>query len=323
MGFTEVPDSITGFIKDHSRFLIVGHKEPDGDCIFSQLALARFIARNGKKASLYSDGPFTRSEIRPFENDFRKSLESAETAADTAWIIVDCSSPSRTGSFEALIRDLPVAVIDHHESGNRTDGIAWIEPSAPACVLMIQALIERLAGRVDPKEADWLLLGLCADTGFFRHLESGSTETFEAVSRLVDAGASPKRAHQQMFGGKSLNSRLLMGTILSRTESLFGGRLLISYETLEDSRKYGLESRDSDALYQLFLSIEGSEAVILIRQESEEFCAVGLRSKTFVDVGSIAMGFGGGGHRHAAGIHIAGKSADVREQLIEAFARYM
>jgi phosphoesterase RecJ-like protein len=38
-----------------------------------------------------------------------------------------------------------------------------------------------------------------------------------------------------------------------------------------------------------------------------------------VDVGSIAAGFGGGGHRLAAGLSIRGRIEEVREKLIAAF----
>ena len=65
-----VPDALLEFLGKHSSYLVVGHKEPDGDCVGSQLALGSFLRRRGKKVALLSAGPFTRTEIMPFEHAF-------------------------------------------------------------------------------------------------------------------------------------------------------------------------------------------------------------------------------------------------------------
>jgi phosphoesterase RecJ-like protein len=122
-----------------------------------------------------------------------------------------------------------------------------------------------------------------------------------------------------MYGGKSLLSRKLMGEILTRTEPHFDGAVLVSFVTLQDQQKYGLASRDSDTLYQLLLSIAGCEAAMIIRQEGEADCTVGLRARDRIDVGSIAASFGGGGHRLAAGLSIRGGLEEVKDKLTAAF----
>jgi bifunctional oligoribonuclease and PAP phosphatase NrnA len=323
MTYTHVPENLLAFFRDNRRFLIVGHKEPDGDCIGSQLALSHFLSRIGKESFLYSDGPFARTELRPYEDYFRRNIDVSIASPGTVWVIIDCSTRQRIGAFESKIGGLPVAIIDHHDSGSASGDVVFLEPTAPASTLLVQSIIETMVGSVDQAEAEYLLFGLCTDTGFFRHLNEGSGPAFEAAGRLADAGASPKRTHQLIYGGKSLNSRLLMGTILARSESYFGGRLLLSTETLEDSVKFGLESRDSDMLYQLLLSVEGCEAIAMIRQESENNCTVGLRSRSAVDVGAIAAAFGGGGHKQAAGIYVEGKIDGIKRRLLDGFSRVM
>jgi phosphoesterase RecJ-like protein len=184
---------------------------------------------------------------------------------------------------------------------------------------MTLALIESLGLEPTKEEAELLFFGLCTDTGFFRHVESDGAETFEYAARLVRRGASPRRAFSAMSGGKSLESRILMGLILSRVEAHFGGRLLLSYETIEDTERFGLQGRDSDALYQLLQAVGGTDAVVLIRQETPENCTVGLRSRETVDVSAIAARFGGGGHKQAAGLYAAGTIKELREKLLAAF----
>jgi phosphoesterase RecJ-like protein len=90
------------------------------------------------------------------------------------------------------------------------------------------------------EEATLLLFGICTDTGFFRHLTEKSGAVFESAAKMVRHGASPKKLFKIMNGGKSLSSRIMTGNILSRIETHYNGKLIISYETLEEFEKYGL-----------------------------------------------------------------------------------
>jgi len=163
--------------------------------------------------------------------------------------------------------------------------------------LLILALIEALGLEPSEEEASLLLFGFCTDTGFFRHLDAKGAAAFEAVAKLIRAGASPRETFLKMHGGKSLDSRIFIGTILSRCESLFDGRLIISHETFEETQRFGQEGRDSDSLYQLLQSVAGVEAIVIICQEFADNCTVGFRSIDTIDVAAVAASFGGGGTR--------------------------
>jgi bifunctional oligoribonuclease and PAP phosphatase NrnA len=314
-----VPPELLDFIDRHGPFYVIGHKEPDGDCVGSQLALASFLKRSGKTAYLCSSGPFSRNEIMPYENRFLMEAPPEKHSERAAALILDCSSLERIGSVAETLPKVPMAFIDHHASGNAVGDVLYIDGSAPSVTTMVLLLIEAMGGKPTKEEAELLLFGLGTDTGFFRHLDERSEEIFAFVSRLVSAGASPKKAYNLMYGGKSLLSRKLMGEILTRTEPHFDGALLVSFETLQDQQRYGLASRDSDMLYQLLLSVSGCEAAMIIRQESEEVCTVGLRARDRIDVGSIAASFGGGGHRLAAGLSLRGGLEEVKDKLTAAF----
>jgi bifunctional oligoribonuclease and PAP phosphatase NrnA len=315
-----VPPELLDFIDRHGPFYVIGHKEPDGDCIGSQLALASFLKRSGRTAYLCSAGPFTRTEIMPYESRFSVEVPPEKPSERAAAIILDCSSLKRIGAVAETLPKVPLAFIDHHAAGNASGDVVYIDDHSPSVTLMILLLIEAMGGKPTKEEAELLLFGLGTDTGFFRHLDEGSEESFQAAARLVAAGASPKRVFNLMNGGKSLLSRKLMGEILTRTESLYGGALLVSFVTLQDQQRYGLASRDSDTLYQLLLSIAGCEAAMIIRQESEVECTVGLRARDRIDVGSIASAFGGGGHRLAAGLLMRGGLDEVKGKLTAAFS---
>lgn len=317
-----VPKELLDFIREGTRFIVAGHKEPDGDCVGSQLALTSALRRLGKEALPCSAGPFKRPEIQVYAPKFSAAPTGAELAGARVFIM-DCSNAGRTGDLAPYLDGLPVAVVDHHASGEAFGSIAFIDVKAPSVTFMTLALIEALGLEPTREEAELLLFGLCTDTGFFRHVEADGAETFEYAARLIRRGASPKRTFFAMNGGKSFESRILMGLILSRAEAHFGGRLLLSYENLEDTERFGLQGRDSDALYQLLQSVAGAQAVVLIRQETADNCTVGLRSGETVDVSAIAARFGGGGHKQAAGLSANGTIPELREKLLSAFSEVL
>jgi phosphoesterase RecJ-like protein len=317
-----VPVELVQFISGGTRFIVAGHKEPDGDCVGSQLALCSVLRRMGKAAVPCSAGPFKRTEVMPYE----KYFSAAPAAADTnnaRVIVVDCSTAERTGDLAPHLEGLPAAVIDHHAAGDHPASTpqapVFLDAAAPSVTCLILSLIEAIGLTPSKEEAELLLFGLCTDTGFFRHLDSGGADTFLAAAKLAQAGASPKAAFAAINGGKSLDSRRLLGHILSRATALFDGRLIISFESGEDLEQFGLVSRDSDVLYQLLQSVAGVEAIAIVRQESAAACTIGLRSKDRIDVAAIAASFGGGGHRNAAGFSMNGSAAAVIDTIIEAF----
>lgn len=318
MNTASVPPALLSFIREGSRFVIAGHMEPDGDCLGSQLALSSVLARMGKWAKPYSDGPFKRTEIRDWAPLFSSELTDEEKEGSRL-IVLDCSNLDRLGNLASQVEGMEAASIDHHAAGDPFGSVRFIVPDCPSTTLLVLALIEALGERPNAEEAQLLFFGFSTDTGFFRHLDEKSAPWFSYVSRLVEAGANPKAAFARMNGGKSLDSRKLLGIVLGRTERWYDGKLLLSWEEMEETERFGLEGRDSDALYQLLQSVEGVEAIVVIRQESPERCTVGFRSRDRVDVARIAAGFGGGGHRQAAGLAIETTIAALKPRIIEAF----
>jgi phosphoesterase RecJ-like protein len=317
----DIPEELVQFIKTGSRFIIVGHKEPDGDCVGSQLALRSALLRMGKEAVVCAAGPFKRTELRHYTAQFVDI--PMENEKDTKAIIIDCSGRERTGEIQDFLEKIPCAVIDHHafvtHPQSTPESPVFVDPNAPSCTLLIYKLIIALGFEITKEEAELLLFGLCTDTGFFRHLNEKNASVFEIAAKMIRCGASPKKIFNTINGGKSLNSRILMGRILSRTESHFDGRLLLCYETMEEFNSFGFEGRDSDSLNQMLLSIEGAEAVVIIRQEYADNCTVSLRSVDKINVAQIAASFCGGGHKNAAGLTMRGDISSVKEKMLASF----
>jgi len=274
----------------------------------------------GKRAHVLSSGPFNRIEILPFEARFKSEVPAERDFERTAALVLDCSSMSRIGNIAERMPDIPAAFIDHHATAGAVGPYDWLDESAPAVSAMILLLMEAMNHAPTKEEAELLFFGLSTDTGFFRHLDEHSSETFRIAARLVDAGVSPKRVFMAINGGRTLASRRMLGELLLRIQPYYEGRLLVSWVTIDDQQKYGMSSRDSDLLYQLMMGIVDCEVCFVVKQETDDMCTVGLRSRDSVNVAKIAEKYGGGGHRLAAGLSMNGKVNQVVHTLVDAFS---
>jgi phosphoesterase RecJ-like protein len=295
--------------------LVLGHVDPDGDCIASQLLLAAIVRRLGRRALLHNDGPFARPEIARFGTAFQGDLPAAGQIEDLAIIVVDCSTAERTGRAADMLVRFPCLVIDHHASGIVFGDVRYVDPGFPSVTLMALELMDRL--RLDPteEEAELILFGLCTDTAFFRHLGQSSARVFTAVARLVSLGASPQTAFHRIYGGRSLEERRLIGSTLAGTQSHHGGRILYCYQG--QAERGAMEgSGGSEEVYRLLQTVAGVRIVVLVRQESGAEHSVSLRSDGLTDVGIVARTLGGGGHPAAAGCTLVGDPESIRRRIL-------
>ena len=318
-------ESFRSFVESHEQFLIAGHKEPDGDCVSCSIGMSYILRHMGKKYTLINAGPFKRAEIKKFANLFRSDIPkmNASERAKTALILVDCSEMQRLGELDGNLEGLDTFIVDHHLTAEAKGTNRIIDATAPAAACLVQQIYEGIVGKPDANEAHTLFFGMATDTGFFRYLNEKDSSVFDCASRLTDAGVNPRAIYQEMTGGKPWNTRKLLSIMLERAERYCDGKLVVTYEEQADTRKYGQEGRDSDALYTLMLSTEGVEAVLFVRQESDTKCTAGFRSLKECDVSTIAAKFGGGGHKNASGASIQGRLESVIPAIIEEFSKVL
>ncbi|MBR5966881.1 MAG: bifunctional oligoribonuclease/PAP phosphatase NrnA [Treponema sp.] len=314
------------FAQSHDAFIVAGHKDPDGDCVSSSLAAAAILKALNKEYILLNAGPFKRPEIRQFEKDFTDQIPflSQEDRKKTGLLIVDCSELNRIGDYGDGLKGFDTFIVDHHKTAETPEGAqSVIDPTSPAAVCLLTMLYENIVGQPDPETAKIMFLGLSTDTGFFRFLREDSADVFELAARLVRYGANPNKMYNHITGGKPWSTRKLLGLLLSRTELYCNGKLALTYETMEDTKNWGQEGRDSDSLYTALLSAQGIQAAVFLRQETETSCTGGFRSLDDVDVSAVAAKFGGGGHKNASGMSVQGKIATLIPQIVKEFSRVL
>jgi phosphoesterase RecJ-like protein len=146
---------------------ILGHMRPDGDCIGSQVALARLLLAAGIDA-LCVNRDRVPPNLAPYVVGVR-FLTNAEYVADgRVAVTVDCADATRVG--EELLAKFPAGVhanIDHHASNPDYGRVnIVVRDAAATChVLAAAALQEGLP--IDAATAKCLHLGILTDTGRF------------------------------------------------------------------------------------------------------------------------------------------------------------
>lgn len=316
--YPEVEPSVLSAIHDASIAIVVGHISPDGDCIHSQIAMAKLLQSLSVEVHLVNAGPFTRKEISEYEPLFARHVDSALKEKNPLVVVVDCSTIDRIGYIGDEIKGLTTLVVDHHASGDRFGDITYIVPKSFSTTLCIMQLYKALDVKLTHEIAEHIFFGFATDTGFFKFIGPYRGETFELVAELVEAGVSPNEVYNRMEGGHTYASRLYLGKLLSSTTPLLDGKVMMAIEEEGEFTDYLSSDRPSDSLYGHLLGIEGVEAVLYFKHLETDVWEIGFRGshKSSIDVGHIAASFGGGGHKKAAGATIKLPFDAIKEKII-------
>ena len=267
-----------------------------------------------------------RIEIRKYADFFtdKMDFQTNEERKKTGLIICDCSEISRIGDIEGDLNGFDTFIIDHHKTAEIPEGAeAIIDSTCPAASILVQFLYENLVGEIPLELAEIIFFGAMTDTGFFKFLSPNDADVLVALSRLVKAGVDPRKTYDYITSGKAYSTRKLLGILFDHAERYVDGKLVLTYETMDDTKKWGQEGRDSDALYSAFLAVNGVEAVVFLRQDTDSTCTAGLRSRDKIDVSVVASKFGGGGHKNASGFSCNGKLETLIPSVVKEFSRIM
>jgi phosphoesterase RecJ-like protein len=295
-----------------TRFLLTSHARPDGDSIGSQLAMAFALDALGKQVRIVN-ADAAPDHYQDFPGMDRIEIAGAVTPDVDAVIVMECSDLGRTGV--AGLDGQFLINIDHH-LGNRMYGaVNWHDESAAACAEMVFDLIGALGVPLSVEIATHIYLGILTDTGSFHH-SNITPRTFDICRQTVEAGVNPAAMARRVFDSNSFGKLKLIGALLDGMELVDEGRLAVLY--MDDRMLAASHStnNDTEGLINLPLTAREIQAVVFFKVAPDGAIRVSMRSKYDVDVRRVASGFGGGGHKNAAGFTVAGTLAEVKPQIV-------
>jgi len=291
------------FINQNSRFLIVGHVDPDGDCISSLLTLSYGLRRINKEAI-----PVVDSKRPGFLKDFPPAgtigySEEVDTADYDAIITVDLSSIDRMGMYEEETKSKKTLVIDHHATNTFFGDLNLVDTSAAAAVQIIYKILNETGITFDTVLSTVTLLGIQTDTGFFKYTNT-TGEVFRIAGELVEKGAEPYFNASMVLENNRVEEFYLLSEMTGNIVKERDGELIYSSINKEMFEKTDCTYEDSTGMISELRSIRGVETAVLFTEVQKEEIKVSFRSKRWFDVAGIALEFGGGGHARASGCTI-------------------
>jgi len=303
-------------IRTASHIVLTTHCNPDGDGIGSQLALFGALQAAGKHVRMHNrDGVPRIYEFLEHAADVTRGDWPGDCEPDVI-ISLDCGAKSRLGMPDKFFTPATLINIDHHASNQSFGDINIVDARYCATGAMIFDLLLAMQVPLNASSAAAMYAAVLTDTASFR-LASATADVYRMAASLIEAGAEPWPISVGIYESRHLAGLKVMTACLNTLELHDGGRSAWVYVDRDMYEQSGADVEDTEGLIDYARSIDGVEVAVFVRiDESRDGCwKVSFRGKIHADVGSLAAGLGGGGHRHAAGCLMRGSLEEVNERL--------
>jgi phosphoesterase RecJ-like protein len=298
---------------------VVGHARPDGDCIGSQVALARVLSARGSPSVCVNPDPVPRRlAYVTGGTTFLGTDQALLLPESTAAVFVDCADHARAGERLRARFARPVGAVDHHLSNGGFAEVNIVDSgSAAACEILAGVFLD--AGiTIDPGTATALYAGIVTDTGQFRY-SSTSQRSFMLAGELVSRGASPSIAGYELFERESAGKLKLLQLFLTSLTMELGGRVCIGTLRAGVYAETGTTAEDTEGLVDFARCVDGVDVGVLVEEKPDGSFKASLRAKDpLCRLDLVAGLFGGGGHACAAGLNQKHGAAEFRGRLLKA-----
>jgi phosphoesterase RecJ-like protein len=279
------------------------HLNPDADALGSMLGLSVYLRSCGV-ATVCSFGnepldPPQWAEMLP-GND---ALVEAKDFPKEPDVMVTCDTASmdRLGVLARSATHAKELIwIDHHASNEGFGTISIVEPKASSSSELVYRLILAMGGAVTTETAVCLYAGLVTDTGRFQY-EVVGPETLRLGAELRSFPFDHARLVQALYENNRAAYLKLLGIALQRLVLEPDADLVWTHVSRADFTEAGVDPSETDDLIDVLRTAREADVAALVKQQRDGRLKVSMRSRGSHDLAKVAAGFGGGGHRLAAG----------------------
>lgn len=297
-------------LKEFDNYLILAHRNPDGDTLGSAFALKRALDLLGKNSMVRCN-----DEIHPKFSYLWDELDNSEITFDKI-IAVDVADKKLLGEeFEVKYGDNVFLCIDHHMTNKEYAENLLLEDKAAAAAVIYDVICQ-LGVEITPEIANCIYTGLATDTGCFM-FSNTSPAVHRIAADVMEKGADYTLINRLMFETRTLSYIRLEQMAVASIESHFDGRCAIMTITQEMFEKSGSNAGECDGIASIPRKIEGVKIGVTIREQDNGKYKVSMRTVEPYDAAKICANFGGGGHSAAAGCEFDCPLDEVKTQLLE------
>src|SRR5256714_1856847 len=296
--------AIADALRQHDRFLVVTHENPDGDALGSLLAATLALRQLGKDVVMYHAGETSLPREYAFMPLADLARERPADASERVLLAVDCAKEDRIGDEAVLALAQLVVNLDHHHDNPRFGDVNLIVADASSTGEVLRDVFAELGVELTPELAEPLYIALVTDTGRFQYTNT-TPKALRLGAELVEAGADVHRVFQGIYESVEFAKLKLLARALERAQVYEGGRLVVSHLLRTDFTELNAPEAYSEGIIDYLRAVEGASMAALIREPPRKegpTRRISLRSSDDeLDVSAIARLSGGGGHRQAAG----------------------
>ena len=308
------------FIDDNDDFILIGHKNADGDCIGTMSAFAIILEKSGKSFELLVADPIPHGYLfLKYVTNF-KVVENCRCEGKPV-ILFECGTIERCGI--ELENYGKTVNFDHHPDNTFYADINIVNPQASSVGEMAALFFkEFFPDLIDSYIANALYTAIHTDTGGFAYSNVGKT-TFDIASFLMEKGLDNQLVCNEVYGNNKIEKTKLLGYYLQNLNTFKVKDFTLCYGvlTLEDLKKFNCTSRDTENFANYPRGIENVDVGIFFLEIEKGIFKVSLRSKGKVIVNKVASKLSGGGHKFAAGCTIKGSFDEVFEKVQNEFLK--
>ncbi len=309
-------------VENNQRFLLTSHIRPDCDALGSELGMAAVLEAAGKEVRIVN-GHRTPPNLAFLDPGDRietiEDLEEDPSADVDVLMVLDTSAWVQLGDMADVVRGTSAirVVLDHHKSGDDLGATELKDVSAEATGVLVVEASDALGLPLTKASATPLFAAIATDTGWFR-FPSTHSRTYQVAGRLTEAGASPADIYGHLYEQETLARLNLRGLVLARVRTECDGALAYTHIRLADFEETGALASDTEDLVNLSLTIQGTQAAVILVEQKPDVYKVSFRSRCKMDCSEVAAEFNGGGHQAAAGGSVEGGFEDARRRVLDA-----
>lgn len=319
--------ALKNIIECNEKFVVVAHKNPDGDAVGSSLACMLYLRSLGKVADVILPNAFP-DFLRwlPSSGDivlFDTHKEKATMLINGADVVfcLDFNTLSRLGEMGDVIAASSAVkvLVDHHLHPDEGFSVAVSSPTACATSELVFRMIYRIStlDGLDLNMAKAVYTGMMTDTGSFAYA-SNRKDIYLIVAELIAKGVDKDLIYRKVFYNYSESRLKLMGYVMYEKLKFFQGRnaSLITL-THDELKRFNVMKGDTEGLVNFPLQKKGLRLSCFLREEQPGKINVSLRSVGNFPCNTLAAEFfNGGGHKNASG-------GEVRDTMEVAVAQFM
>ncbi len=303
------------FIRAHDDIVLICHVSPDGDTLGSAFALYAAIRQLGKRAQIVCEDAVP--QIYRFLPFCGQVLRPEEARRTEAVICVDCADLARTGKCRPIFENAVSTLnVDHHGTNNGYARDNYVQ-KAGATGELVFGILTALKINLTKDIAGCLYAALTTDTGNFSYSNT-TPDTLRIAAELLETGIDLPYLNRALFRTVPFHKTRLHGLAVMKTRLFEHGCVGIAMLTREDMESCGATGEDVEGIIDTIRDIDTVEIAALLRESDDGMVRVSLRGKSSADVSQIAVSFGGGGHRLAAGCTMQPPIADAAERIRKA-----